>query len=157
MNQTAVTVEGRNLIISRTFQAPRELVFQAWTDPHHLPQWWGPQGFTVTVQEIDVRPGGVWRYVMHGPDGTDYDNLITFLEIQAPRIVYKHGDFENDEHFRVTVTLEEQGQSTLLTMTMQFPTVEALNQTIQDVGAIEGAQSTMNRLAEHLLSLQSAK
>jgi uncharacterized protein YndB with AHSA1/START domain len=88
---------------------------------------------------------------MHGPDGTDYDNLVTFLDIQAPsRIEYKHGDFENDEHFRVTVTLEEQGQSTLLTMIMQFPTVDALNQTIQQVGAIEGAQSTMERLNQQL-------
>jgi len=151
VNPTKSTVEGLNLIISRTFQAPREQVFRAWTDPLHLPQWWGPQGFTITVQEIDIRPGGVWRYVMHGPDGTDYDNLVTFLDIQAPsRIEYKHGDFENDKHFRVTVTLEEQGQSTLLTMIMQFPTVDALNQTIQQVGAIEGAQSTMERLNQQL-------
>jgi uncharacterized protein YndB with AHSA1/START domain len=151
MNQTSAAVEGRNLIITRTFHAPRELVFRAWTDPAHLPQWWGPQGFTVTVQEIDIKPGGVWRYVMHGPDGTDYDNLVTFLDIQAPhRIEYKHGDFQNDEHFRVTVTLEEQGPLTHLTMTMQFPTVEALNQTIQFVGAIEGAQSTLERLNQQL-------
>jgi uncharacterized protein YndB with AHSA1/START domain len=68
-NNTITSVEDRELIINRVFNAPRELVYKTWTNPEHLPQWWGPKGFTITVQEIDVRPGGVWRFVMHGPDG----------------------------------------------------------------------------------------
>jgi uncharacterized protein YndB with AHSA1/START domain len=64
-------------------------VFRAWTDPAQVSVWWGPRGFTTTSHEIDIRPGGRWRFVMHGPDGTDYDNLITFVEIVAPeRLVY---------------------------------------------------------------------
>jgi uncharacterized protein YndB with AHSA1/START domain len=85
----------------------------AWTTPKHLPQWWGPKQFTTTVQEIDVRPGGVWRYVMHGPDRTDYDNKITFIEIEHPeRLEYTHGDGVEDEHFRVSVTFDQQDETT---------------------------------------------
>src|ERR1700722_549206 len=72
--------EGRELIYKRTFNAPREIVFAAWTDPKHVVQWWGLQGFSTTIQEMDVKPGGVWRLVMHGPDGRDYKNRIVFLE-----------------------------------------------------------------------------
>ena len=71
----------RELVITRIFDAPRELVWRAWTDPKHVAQWWGPNGFTNTIHEMDVRPGGVWRFVMHGPDGVDYANKIVFGEI----------------------------------------------------------------------------
>ena len=68
------------------------LVWQAWTDPKHLAQWWGPNGFSTTTSAFDMRPGGVWRFVMHGPDGRDYENRITFDEIVRPeRLVYHHG------------------------------------------------------------------
>lgn len=151
MSKTTATVDGRELIVTRTFLAPRELVYKAWTDPKHLPQWWGPKQFTTTVQEIDVRPGGVWRYVMHGPDGTDYDNKITFLEIEHPeRLVYAHGDGVEDEQFRVIVTFEQQDKATQLTMRMQFKTAEELERTIREFGAVEGAQSTLARLGDEL-------
>lgn len=68
----------------RTIDAPRDLVFDAWTDPAHVGQWWGPDGFTTTTHEIDIRPGGVWRFTMHGPDGVDYPNEIAFEEIVPP-------------------------------------------------------------------------
>jgi len=160
MGKTTVHVEGRELMITRRFQAPRELVFKAWTDPKHLPNWWGPQGFTVTTQDMDVRPGGVWRYVMHGPDGTDYDNKITFLEIEHPvRLAYLHGDGDADERFRVSVTFEQEGQGTLLTMRMVFQTAEELEMTVKQYGAIEGAQQTMERLDHQLpkISLVTVK
>src|SRR5262245_64936028 len=81
----------RELIFTRIFDAPRELVFAAWTDPQHLAQWWGPQGFTTTIHEMDVRPGGVWRLTMHGPDGRDYRNRIVTLEVLKPeRLVFRH-------------------------------------------------------------------
>ena len=69
------------IIAVRELDAPRALVFEAWTDPKHLSQWWGPNGFTTTTSAFDMRPGGVWRFVMHGPDGRDYQNTITYFEI----------------------------------------------------------------------------
>lgn len=78
-------MEDRTLTLSRLINAPRALVWQAWTDPAHLPRWWGPQGFSNSVDEIDVRPGGVWRFVMTGPDGVGYKNRIVFHEVVPPR------------------------------------------------------------------------
>jgi len=150
-NLSAAKVEGRELIVSRTFQAPRELVYQTWTDATHLARWWGPEGFTITTHAIEVKPGGVWRYVMHGPDGTDYVNRIQYMEVIHPELLtYMHGDDADPEHFRVAVTMEGDGQSTQLTMRMTFPTVEALEITVKQYGALEGAQSTLARLADEL-------
>ncbi|MET3697687.1 uncharacterized protein YndB with AHSA1/START domain [Bacillus oleivorans] len=149
-NDTKTSVEGRELIVTRIFHAPRELVFKAWTDPEHVPQWWGPSGFTITTKEIEIKPGGVWHYVMHGPDGTDYDNKITFREIESPeRLVYSHGD-SKEEHFQVTVTFADQGTKTELTMKMRFNSAEELERTVKEFGAIEGAQSTLGRLENQL-------
>src|SRR5262245_35543498 len=114
----------RQLLFTRTFDAPRELVFEAWTDPKHLAQWWGPVGFTTTTQAIDVRPGGIWKFVMHGPDGIDYHNRIVFLEVVKPeRIVYKHDPEIGDEpvRFQVTVTFADENGKTRVTMEMLFP------------------------------------
>src|SRR5262245_61006115 len=81
--------DPRAMVGMREFDAPRELVWTAWTDPKHLSQWWGPDGFTTTTSAFDMRPGGVWRFVMHGPDGRDYENRVTFDEIVKPeRLVY---------------------------------------------------------------------
>jgi uncharacterized protein YndB with AHSA1/START domain len=150
-SNTFTSVKGRELTVTRIFTASRELVFQAWTDPEHLPHWWGPRGFTITVQEIDVQPGGVWRYVMHGPDGVDYDNQIIYHEVLRPeRLVYSHGDGE-EEQFRVTVTFAEQGPKTEITMQMLFTSIEELKKAVDQYGAIEGAKSTLDRLEEILL------
>jgi uncharacterized protein YndB with AHSA1/START domain len=73
-----------NLLLTCVFDAPRALVFKAWTDPGHLAHWWGPHGFTTTIQEMDLRPGGRWDHVMHGPDGADYPNYSTFIEVVKP-------------------------------------------------------------------------
>ncbi|MCF6409819.1 SRPBCC family protein [Pseudalkalibacillus salsuginis] len=147
------SVKDRELIINRIFNASRELVFNSWTDPEHLQKWWGPSGFTIMIQEIDVRPGGVWQYVMHGPDGVDYDNKIVYIEVISPeRLVYSHGDGE-EEHFRVTVTFNEQGDKTELTMQMLFKSVAELDKAVKEYGAIEGAKSTLNRLEEQLATV----
>src|SRR4051794_12623895 len=90
-NTEATATSDREIVATRVFDAPRELVFKAWTDPEHLAQWWGPTGFTNTFHEFDLRPGGVWRFVMHGPDGVDYKNENVFVEIVKPeRIVFDH-------------------------------------------------------------------
>jgi uncharacterized protein YndB with AHSA1/START domain len=153
-NQTVTSISERELMIKRVLNAPRKLVFETWTDSKHLPEWWGPEGFALTVQEIDVRPGGVWRYVMHGPNGVDYDNKIDYLEVVTPeRLVYAHGD-STGEHFRVTVTFADQGDQTELTMQMIFKSVDELEKAVKEFGAIEGAKSTMNRLEAQLLKIQ---
>jgi uncharacterized protein YndB with AHSA1/START domain len=154
---TNTLVEDRELTINRVFNTSRELVFEMWTDPEHLHHWWGPSGFTITTKEIDVRPDGVWRYIMHGPDGVNYDNKIVYIDVIDPeRIIYSHGDAE-DEHFLVTVTFEEKGDTTEVTMRMVFKSVAELEKAVKEYGAIEGAKSTFNRLEEQLTKLMEKK
>jgi len=154
MNDTATSVKDRTLTVTRLFNAKRELVFKAWTEPEHVKRWWGPEGFTITIQNMDVRPGGEWRYIMHGPDGVDYDNKITYLEVDSPeRLVYKHGDFEVDEQFRVHVLFEQQNDKTGITMQMLFISAEELDKAVQQYGAIEGAKSTLDRLERQLANM----
>ncbi|MGZ3751565.1 MAG: SRPBCC domain-containing protein [Mucilaginibacter sp.] len=88
----------REIVITRVFDAPRDLVFKTWTDPNHLINWWGPSGFTNTFHEINIKPGGKWRFTMHGPDGINYANLITFSEVVIPeRLAYEHGSGETND------------------------------------------------------------
>ena len=82
--EAAPSTTDREIVTTGVVDAPRARVFEAWTDPTHVAQWWGPDGFTNTIQEMDVRPGGVWRLVMHGPDGVDYKNKSIFDEIVKP-------------------------------------------------------------------------
>jgi len=145
----------RELILTREFDAPRALVWRAWTEPQHLPNWWGPRDFMITTLAIDIRPGGMWRYLMHAPDGTDYDNRITFREFVPPeRIVYEHSADKDDdpEQFLVTVTFSEQGEKTRLTMRMVFPTV-AQREANQAFGAVEIGYQTLAHLAAHLATM----
>ena len=149
--------DGRTIVTTRLLDAPRELVFKAWTDPKHLVQWWGPGGFTTTVHSIDVRPGGVWRFVMHGPDGRDYENRIVYDEIVKPeRITYRHGGGDDVEPvtFHTTVTFEDIGGKTRLTMRGVFPTAEERDRVVKEYGAVEGAKQTLGRLAEHLATMR---
>jgi len=154
MSQTTAPTTDREIIQKRTFDAPRELVFQAFTDPAHLQHWFGPGGFTITMRGMDFREGGKWSFIMHGPDGTDYDNLITYTKIVKPeRLEYLHGTSEQDpEHFRVVVTFEQSGSQTVLTMNSLFPTAEA-RAAVVSFGAIELGQQTLAKLAEHLTKM----
>ena len=142
----------REIVISRVFDAPRALVFEAFTDPKHIGEWWGPNGFTTTTSEMDVRPGGAWRYVMHGPDGTDYSNKIVYSEVVKPeRLAYAHGaDDGGPPLFHATVTFQEQGSKTLVTLHSIFPTAAIRDRTGREFGAIEGGHQTLARLARYL-------
>jgi uncharacterized protein YndB with AHSA1/START domain len=149
----AAYTTDREIVATRVFDAPRELVFAMWTDPKHVGNWWGPRGFTTTIQEMDVRPGGTWRLVMHGPDGRDYKNRIVYLEVVKPeRLVYKHEPEEGSEpvSILVTVTFAAEGAKTRMHMQMLFPTAEELQRVEQKYGAIEGLQQTLSRLEEEL-------
>ncbi len=144
----------REIVIMRVFDAPRELVWEAWTQPEHVVQWWGPRGFTTTIHEIDVRPGGVWRHTMHGPDGTDYPDKSVFIEVVKPeRIVYSHGGGKKGgpgAHFQATWAFEVQGDKTKVTLRLLFPSAAARERVIKEYGAIEGGKQTLERLGEHL-------
>ena len=146
----AASTADREIVITRLINAPRELVFEAWTDPKHLPEWWGPNGFTTTTQEISVKPGGVWRFIMHG-QGMDFQSRIVYIEIVKPeRLVYDHGDEADAGHFRVTVTFAEQGGKTKLTMRSVFKSAAERDEVVTKYHAIEGGNQTLDRLAEHL-------
>jgi uncharacterized protein YndB with AHSA1/START domain len=151
--------DSRSIIGMRIFSAPRDLVFSAFTDPKHLAQWWGPNGFTTTTHSFDFRPGGVWRFVMHGPDGRDYQNRITFDEIVRPeRLIYHHDGGEEVEpvEFSQTLTFEDLGDNlTRLTWHGQFPTAEARGRVIKDYGADKGLVQTMARLDEYVAAMAS--
>jgi uncharacterized protein YndB with AHSA1/START domain len=143
----------RSIIGMREFDARRDLVFAAWTDPRRLAQWWGPNGFTTTTHSFDFRPGGVWRFVMHGPDGRDYQNLVTFDEIVRPeRILYRHGGGEDVEpvQFRQTVIFEDLGGRTRITWRGDFPSAAERDRVIKEYGADSGLVQTMARLDEYV-------
>jgi uncharacterized protein YndB with AHSA1/START domain len=150
---TQHSTADREIVLSRLLDAPRELVFAAWTDPKQVVQWWGPTGFTTTNHEMSVTPGGVWRFVMHGPDGRNYKNKIVFTEVVKPeRLVYHHAGEEDTEdvRFHVTVTFEAQGRKTLLTMRSLFATARERDEVVTKYGAIEGGKQTLARLAAHV-------
>jgi uncharacterized protein YndB with AHSA1/START domain len=140
------------MVGTRVLDAPRTLVFDMWSDPKHLAQWWGPNGFSTTTNTFDLRPGGVWRFVMHGPDGRNYDNRIEFEEVVRPeRIVYRHrGEDAEPVQLRTTVTFEDLGGRTRLTLHARFPSGKARDRVIGEFGADRGMVQTLARLAEYL-------
>ena len=143
--------DPRSIIGTRIFDAPRELVFSAFTDSKHLAQWWGPNGFTTTTSAFDFRPGGAWRFVMHGPDGRDYQNRVMFDVIEPPsRLVYRHTGDEDVEPVKFTQSLtfaDLGGGKTRLTWHGTFASAEARAHVIKQYGADKGLVQTMARLA----------
>jgi uncharacterized protein YndB with AHSA1/START domain len=159
---TNQTDPAREIVITRIVDAPRELVWQAWTDPQHVAKWWGPRGFSTTIKRMDFRVGGVWEHVMHGPDGAKYPNKSVFKEIvPLERITYSHGGGREDgpgASFTATWTFETVAAGkTRLTGRMIFPSAEACDFVVKEFGAIEGGQQTLQRLAEHLPLMTAAQ
>ena len=151
---SASSTADRELVITRTINAPRELVFAAFSDPQHISQWWGPNGFTTSTASMDVRVGGNWRFTMHGPDGTDYPNFITYTEIVKPeRICYDHGEDETAALFSVAITFDAVGAKTAITMRMLCQSAEQL-EGMKKFGAVEGGQQTLERLENYLSQAQ---
>jgi len=152
------TTANREIVITRVYDAPRELVFDAWTSTEHLHKWWGPRGFTTTTHSMDFRPGGMWRFIMHGPDGTDYPNRITYTEIVRPEhLLYEHSDDEEGglPHFLGIITFADRDGKTELTLKSIFPTAEARDFVVEKYGAIEGGNQTLDRLGEYLAGKES--
>lgn len=150
MNETSSPSErpaGRCEIVSaRVLDAPREKVFKAFADPTHLARWWGPSGFSNTIEEFDFRPGGVWRVTMHGPDGADYPNRSVFLDIQEPsRIVLEH---ESPHVFRLTVTMSGEAGKTRIAWRMLFESAAARDEVAQVV--VPANEQNLDRLEAEL-------
>jgi len=143
--------KSNEIKITRLYDAPVSVVWDAWTDPEQVAQWWGPRGFTLTTHAKDLKPGGIWHYTMHGPDGTDYPNKTLYHEVRKhEKLVYDHG--ANDERaplFRVTVLFSDQGGKTKMDMTMTLPTPEAAEETRKFIQKA-GGNATWDRLAEYL-------
>ena len=142
----------QEIVLTREFNAPPEQIFDAWTAPDKIGQWWGPNGFTTTTHSMDFREGGIWDYIMHGPDGTDYNNYIRYTEIEKPlRISYEQGEnIEDGPLFHSNVTFEDRGGTTRLTLKVTFPSKDARDKNVEENGAIEGGKQTLGRLAEYL-------
>ncbi len=151
--QTLVEAEGKEIIVKRVLKASRELIWKAWTQPEHLKHWWGPKGFSITTSEFEMKPGGIWRFIMKGPDGVEYPNKITFQEIVKPeRLVYTSADdIEGDPgQFQTIVTFVEEDNHTLLKQRLIFPSAEIREHVVKEYGAIEGASQTLDRLEAQL-------
>jgi uncharacterized protein YndB with AHSA1/START domain len=141
----------REFVHSRVIDARRELVFRAFAEPEHLAKWWGPNGFTSTFHTFELRPGGHWRFVMHGPDGTDYPNESVFREVVAPeRVVFEH--LSEGHHFFMTITFTAQGNKTLVGWRQVFDTAAHKERIANFVS--EANEQNLSRLAKEVLSMK---
>lgn len=151
------TENARDIRITRLYDAPVAVVWDAWTDLAQVAQWWGPRGFTITTHSKELRPGGTWVYTMHGPDGVDYPNYTRYhvVEPQA-RLVYDHGANAADAApmFQVTVLFHARGERAELEITMTFPSAEIARDARVFIKAA-GGNSTWDRLAEYVEKQQS--
>src|SRR6476659_8720337 len=145
----------REIVISRVISAPRELVFEAFTEVRHLSHWWGPEGFTTTTRAFEFRVGGEWDFVMHGPDGTDYHEWIAYTEIVPPeRIALLHGESRGDPNaFESALTFALEGTATRVEMRTLFVTREQRDEAVEKYHAIEGGQQTLGNLAAYVTEL----
>jgi uncharacterized protein YndB with AHSA1/START domain len=146
----------REIVISRVIDAPRELLFEAFTEVRHLSRWWGPEGFNTTTQSFEFRVGGEWAFVMHGPDGTDYPEWITWTEITPPeRIAMLHGESRDDPNaFESVLTFAPYGVATRIEMRTVFLTKELRDEAVEKYHAIEGGQQTLSNLAAYVTEIE---
>ena len=156
------TAEKTELVITRVFDAPRELVWQVWTEPQHVAQWYGPKGFATRVNELDLRPGGHWRYVMVSPDGSEYPIKGEFREVVLFERIASFDEPDDGLELEdgadhpmgnlVTCVFDDLGDQTQLTMRITHGSVED-SQKYEEMGAVAGWNASFDRLAEHLVTL----
>jgi uncharacterized protein YndB with AHSA1/START domain len=147
----AAVAQPNEIKLYRIYDAPVNMVWDAWTDPAQAAHWWGPRGFSLTTHSKDLRPGGSWIYTMHGPDGTDYPNSTKYFEVEPhAKLVYDHGsNGDSPPMFRVTVLFSEVDGKTHMDMTMTLPSAEAAVETRKFIKTA-GGDATWDRLAEYL-------
>jgi len=143
----------REIVLSRIIKAKREYVFAAWTDPNHLPCWFGPAGFKIETKEIDIRVGGAWRFEMIAPNGQRFPSRMHFRRIEPPRLIeFDHGsDIDDDPaRFRTTITFDEQSDGkTVVTLRQLHPTKTQRDAKI-GFGAVAYGYQTLDKLAAHV-------
>ncbi|MCW7470725.1 SRPBCC family protein [Leptospira kanakyensis] len=153
-NNLETVIEDNKVTYKKYFDVPVDLLFEVWSSPEHLTEWWGPDGFTLTIKRLDFSNGGIWEFIMHGPDGHDYKNKIQFLEIQKPNLIsYKHiGDGEGDEdvNFQSKIIFETSGNGTNLLMEQIFSSKQELERVNAKYGAIEGGKQHVVNLAKYV-------
>lgn len=148
MHKKASDTADRELLLTRELNAPVELVWEVFTDPDHIKEWWGPDGFTNTIHDMDLQPGGEWNLTMHGPDGTDYKNKNVFKElVKHERIVYEH---VSGPKFLATISFEARGKKTHVTWHMLFESREMFIQTVKTFKADEGLRQNVDKLTNYL-------
>ncbi|TGK04847.1 ATPase [Leptospira semungkisensis] len=153
-NNVETTIEENKVTYKRYFDVSVELLFEVWSSAEHLAEWWGPDGFTLTTKYMDFSNNGVWEFIMHGPDGHDYNNKIRFTDIKEPHYIhYQHlgdGEADHDVHFESRILFEKAGEGTNLIMEQIFPSKEELIRVNEKFGAIEGAKQHIGNLAKYL-------
>jgi len=149
---TDSTISEREMVISRVIDAPRAVVFQAFTESRHLDTWWGPEGFTTTTRSFAFVVGGSWDYVMHGPDEMVFDNWIAWRVIEVPeRLEYRHGEHADDPNaMESSMTFVDHGEQTEVILRVLFPSKEARDQAAEEYHAVEGGAQTLAKLAAYV-------
>ncbi len=146
--------EGNQLIHTRLLDAPRELVWEVWTNPDHIREWWGPEGFSLTHKKMEVQPGKCWEFIMHGM-GMDYYNKCRYTEVIKPSLLsYTHSGDAEDFYFNVEVHFEDVDGKTLLTMKSTFQSEEIIAELDRKVNAIEAGKQTLNKMETYLETLR---
>ena len=143
--------QNRELRITKIFKAPIDLMWQAWTDSEKIVNWWGPDGFTSTINKMELHEGGEWKLTMHGPDGTNYPNRSIYKEIiPHKKIMFEHFN----PHFITTVFFESKGEETEIDWTMLFDSEEMYEIIVKAHKAGEGQKQTIEKLENYLSKLQ---
>jgi uncharacterized protein YndB with AHSA1/START domain len=152
MENAKSNTADRELQIERTLNAPVELVWEVFTKPEHIANWWGPNGFTNTIYTMDVRPGGEWDFMMHGPDGRDYKNRSIYQEIvPLKKIVFNHFA----PNFTTTIEFEAKGDQTHMKWHMLFETAELFEAVVKAHNAAEGLKQNIEKLNFYLAGLNA--
>ncbi|TDQ10118.1 SRPBCC domain-containing protein [Pedobacter metabolipauper] len=144
--------ENRKIRIASSFKVPIEFMWEVWTNPEHITNWWGPKGFTSAIHKMDFKEGGEWKLTLHGPDGTNFPNRSVFKEIiPFKKIVFEHFN----PHFITTVTFELKGQETQIDWSLLFDTVAMYDTIVKVHKADEGQKENIERLEKYLSKLYS--
>ncbi len=142
--------KNRTLQTTGIFKVSIGLMWEVWTNPNHILNWWGPTGFTTTIHKMEVKEGGEWDLTMHGPEGANYPNRSIFIEIISfKKIVFEHFN----PHFMTTVVFESKGDETLIDWSLLFDTAEMHDIVVKAHKADEGQKQNMEKLEKYLISL----
>lgn len=160
-NNVETVIQGNKVIYKRYVDVPVQLAFEAWSSPERLAQWWGPDGFKLTTKSMGFSNGGIWEFIMHGPDGHDYKNKIQYVEIKKPHSIhYKHlgdGEGAKDVEFQGKILFEEAGEGTNVTLEQIFPSKEELERVNEKYGAIEGGKQHVANFGKYLDTIRITK